>query len=154
MKRWLKWAAAIVAVVLSGLIVLYFLISSDYVKRLAEAKVRALIGRKVRLERLSIGLFGIEVNGLTVASRSKESEKQSPLLRVEMVRAQINPMDLFYKRVSILRLHLRGALLQASRDDRGRFSFDDIIQRLRSLAPEKEVIQAKIGVDDGLWALF
>ena len=118
MKRWLKWAAAITVVVLSGLIIIYVLFSSDYVKGLAEEKTRALVGREVHLERLSISLFGIEAHGLTVAARSEQSDKQSPFLRIKKVRAQINPLALFYNRVSILRLHLHGALLQASRDDR------------------------------------
>jgi len=131
MYRWLKWAAltlaALVLLAAGGALAVRFFLSSDQMKRLAETQGRILLGRKVTVETLSIGLFSIEAGGLTVAGGPAEPV---PLLKVAQVQVLLNPAALLYRRVSLLKVTLDGVAASAYRDSAGRFSFQDILDRL------------------------
>jgi len=134
MIRWLKWTAGVLAVLVlllaAGAVAVRLFFSSDQVRRLAEAQAHEYLGRKVRLERLSIGLFSTEAAGLTIEGGPEGGGQGPPLLQAAEIRVLLNPTALLYKRVSLLSVTLSGVSVHASRDARGRFSFQDILDRL------------------------
>ncbi|MEK6709506.1 MAG: hypothetical protein AABZ64_02895, partial [Nitrospinota bacterium] len=121
MRRWLKWTAWTLAVLLllaaGGALAVRLFLSSDQMRQLAEVQGQALLGRKVTLERLSIGLFGVEAGGLAVAGASPG---EAPLLQAAEIQVFLNPAALLYKRVSLLHLSLHGVSVSAARDAGGR----------------------------------
>ncbi|OGL67497.1 MAG: hypothetical protein A3J27_05995 [Candidatus Tectomicrobia bacterium RIFCSPLOWO2_12_FULL_69_37] len=138
MLRWLRWTAYGLAVLLllaaGGALAVRLFLSSDQMKGLAERQGEALLGRRVSLESLSIGLFSAEAAGLAVAGAPGEA---APLLKVAEIQVLLNPAALLYKRVSLLRVSLNGVAAAASRDASGRLSFQDILDKLAAPAPGK-----------------
>ncbi len=135
MSRFLKWTIGVIAVlaVLVGgaaLAVRLFL-SSEQMKNLALAQGREFLGRKLQIKELSIGLFKVKASGLVVEEKSgAPGGGGPPLLRVNEIDILINPMALLYKKLSVLGVTLTGVQVSASRDEKGRFSFQDIIDRI------------------------
>ena len=134
-KRFLKWAAGVILVLvlllaLAAAGVRYYL-SSEQLIEIVQAKGEEALGRKVRLRSLSVGLFSLEAGGLSVGGAKEEGGgKKTPLLEVEEIDALFDPTALLYNRLNLLQVELRGVWVRASRDAGGRFSFQDIIDRL------------------------
>ncbi|MBI3024693.1 MAG: hypothetical protein HYY66_03260, partial [Candidatus Tectomicrobia bacterium] len=137
MLRWLRWTAYGLAVLLllaaGGALAVRLFLSSEQMRRLAESQGEALLGRKVSLQNLSIGLFSVEAGGLTVAGGP---DGGPPLLRVAEVQVLLNPAALLYRRVSLLKVSLNGVAAAASRDAAGRLSFQDVLDRLAPPRPK------------------
>ena len=132
MKRLLKWSAALLVIlallVVGAVVAVRIFLSSDQVKLLAASYGDEALGRKVRIERLEIGLFSVEAGGIVIEGKeSVEDSSPPPLLRIEQVQLQLNPVALLYKRLSITQVKIRGVSINAKRDAKGRFSFQDIL---------------------------
>jgi hypothetical protein len=136
MARILKWALGtilVLAVLVGGAaIAVRVFVSSDQMKQLAEGYGSSFLGRKIKVAELSIGLFSMEASGLVIEGRAAaRASGKAPLLKVERIEALLNPTALLYKKISILSLEISGININASRDSRGRLSFQDVIDRLK-----------------------
>ncbi len=134
-KRFLKWAGGVILVLvlllaLAAAGIRYFL-SSEQLIEIVQARGEETLGRKVRLRSLSVGLFSLEAEGLSVGGGKEEGGgKKTPLIEVEEIDILFDPTALAYNRLNLLQVELRGVWVRASRDAGGRFSFQDIIDRL------------------------
>ena len=139
MSRFLKWAIGILAVLVvlvagAALAVRLFL-SSEPMKNWVLAQGQEYLGRRVQLKDLSIGLFVVKASGLVIEGKSRApGGEKLPLLRVNEIDVLLNPTALLYKKVSILSVTLTGVRVNASRDEKGRFSFQDILDRAGKVA--------------------
>lgn len=134
MYRFLKWSVGIFAVlvvlVAGAVVAVRVFVSSEQMKILAVGYGSDYLGRKIKLEDLSIGLFVVEASGLEIGGKPGAGGGKESLLKIGKIKALLNPAAILYKKVSILSLDLSGVTLHASRDGSGKFSFDDIIERM------------------------
>lgn len=139
MFRFLKWAAwilgAFVVLLAAAGIAAQVFLSSDAVVRIVEREGRKLLGRKVSIDRLELGLFKIAASGVAVEGAGGKGEEAEaggrPFIRLAEVDVLWNPSALLYRRVSVLQLTVRGASFRVRRDARGEFDFRDVVERLR-----------------------
>ena len=131
--KWLVWIAGVcfVLIVVAIFVVQVFL-SSDEIIRIAEREGRKILGRKVSIERLELGLFKIEASGIVIDGQAEKGGEKSdkPFVRFDDVEILLNPSTLIYKRISILQLTIKSATARVHRDGQGRFNFQDIIDNL------------------------
>jgi hypothetical protein len=134
MNRYLKWTAIafliLIVLVAGGAAAVRVFVSSDRMKNLAASYGSEFLGRKLKLESISVGLFVTEVSGLTVEGK----DGKEPLLRIRKIKALLNPAAILYKKISILSLDIEGIKIRASRDAAGRLSFQDLLDRLNPSA--------------------
>ena len=131
--KWIVWIAGICFVlIIVTIVAVQIFLSSDEVIRIAEREGRKLLGRKVSIERLELGLFKIEASGIVIDGKTgKEGAKSSkPFVRFDNVEILLNPSTLIYKRISIIQFTIKGAFAHVDRDANGRFNFQDIIDNL------------------------
>ena len=130
--KWLVWIAGIcfVLIVVAVFAVQIFL-SSDEMIRIVEREGRKILGRKVSIERLELGLFKVEASGIVIDEQTgNDGAKSKPFFRFDDVEILLNPSTLIYKRISILQLTIKSASARVHRDGQGRFNFQDIIDNL------------------------
>jgi len=134
MSRFFKWSVGIllvlVVLVASAVVAVRFFVSSEQMKILVVDYSSNYLGRKIKLESLSIGLFVVEASGLEIEGKRGVGGGKESLLKIQKVRAWLNPAAILYKKISILGLDLSGVTVHVSRDMSGKFSFDDIIERM------------------------
>ncbi len=131
--KWLVWVAGICFVfIVIAIVAAQIFLSSDEIIRIAEREGRKILGRRVSIERLELGLFKIEASGIVIGGRTEKVEAQSntPFVRFDDVEILLNPSTLIYKRISILQLTINSASARVHRDTYGRFNFQDIIDNL------------------------
>ena len=131
--KWLVWIAGICFVfVIIAIVAVQIFLSSDEVIRIAEREGRNILGRKVSIERLELGLFKIEASGIVIEGQTEKEEGKSkkPFIRFDEVEILLNPSTLIYKRISILQLTINNTSARVRRDANGRFNFQDIIDNL------------------------
>ena len=131
--KWLVWIAGICFVLIIVVIVaVQIFLSSDEIIRIAEREGRKILGRKVSIERLELGLFKIEASGIVIDGQAEKSGVKSnkPFVRFDDVEILLNPSTLIYKRISILQLNVKSVSARVHRDADGRFDFQDIIDKL------------------------
>ncbi|MDE0331987.1 MAG: DUF748 domain-containing protein [Nitrospinae bacterium] len=135
--KWLIWIASIcfVFIIVAAVAVQIFL-SSDEIKRFAEREGQNILGRRVSIERLEVGLFKIEASGIVVGGQKEKSgaKNKNPFVRFDDVEILLNPSTLIYKRISILQLTIKSAFARVYRDAKGRFDYQDIIDNLNRRA--------------------
>ena len=135
MYRFLKWLVWIAGICFVLIVVAFFAVqiflSSDEIIRIAEREGRKILGRKVSIERLELGLFKIEASGIVIGGQTgNDRAKSKPFIRFDDVEILLNPSTLIYKRISILQLTIKSASARVHRDADGRFNFQDIIDKL------------------------
>lgn len=135
MYRFLKWLVWIAGICFVLIVVAFFAVqiflSSDEIIRIAEREGRKILGRKVSIERLELGLFKIEASGIVIDGQTgNDRVKSKPFIRFDDVEILLNPSTLIYKRISILQLTIKSASARVHRDGQGRFNFQDIIDNL------------------------
>ncbi len=135
MYRFLKWLVWIAGICFVLIVVAFFAVqiflSSDEIIRIAEREGRKILGRKVSIERLELGLFKIEASGIVIDGQTgNDRAKSKPFIRFDDVEILLNPSTLIYKRISILQLTIKSASARVHRDGQGRFNFQDIIDKL------------------------
>ena len=131
--KWLVWIAGVCFVlIVVALFVVQIFLSSDEIIRIAEREGRKILGRKVSIERLELGLFKIEASGIVIDGQTEKGGAKSdkPFVRFDDVEILLNPSTLIYKRISILQLTIKSATARVHRDGQGRFNFQDIIDNL------------------------
>ena len=131
--KWLVWIAGIFFVfIVVAIIAVQIFLSSDEIIRIAEREGRTILGRKVSIERLELGLFKIEASGVVIDEKTGKGEAKDniPFARFDNVEILLNPSALIYKRLSILQLTVNNAFVRVRRDANGRFTFQDIIDNL------------------------
>ena len=131
--KWLVWVAGICFVfIVVAIFAVQIFLSSDEIIRIAESEGRKILGRRVSIERLQLGLFKIEASGIVIEGQTEKDETQSntPFARFDDVEILLNPSTLIYKRISILQLTIKSASARLHRDAHGRFNFQDIIDHL------------------------
>ena len=131
--KWLVWIAGICFVLIIVVIVaVQIFLSSDEIIRIAEREGRKILGRKVSIERLELGLFKIEASGIVIDGQAEKGgvKSNTPFVRFDDVEILLNPSTLIYKRISILQLNVKSASARVHRDADGRFDFQDIIDKL------------------------
>lgn len=128
--KWLIWIAGIFFVfIVIAVIAIQIFLSSDEIKKIAEREGQNILGRKVSIERLNLGLFKIEAGGIVIEGEENR-EKSKSFVRLDDVEIVLNPSALIYKQISILQLIVKGASGHLYRDAKGRFNFQDIIDNL------------------------
>jgi len=129
MNRYFKWTSIafliIIVLVVGGSVAVRVFFSPEQVKNLATSYGSEFLGRKIKLEHVSLGLFVSEVSGLIVEGK----DEKEPLLKIRKIKALLNPVALLYKKISVLSLELEGIKIHASRNAGGRLSFQDILDR-------------------------
>lgn len=146
MFRFLKWSAwilgAFVVLLVAAVLAVQVFLSSDEVVRIVEREGRKLLGRKVSIERLELGLFKITASGVAVEGAGGKGEEAEaggrPFIRLAEVDVLWNPSALLYRRVSVVQLTVRGGSFRVRRDARGKFDFRDVIEHLRRPAKNAE----------------
>ena len=130
--KWLVWIAGICFVlIVVAVFVIQIFLSSDEIIRLAEREGQKILGRKVSIERLELGLFKVEASGIVIDGQTGDDRaKSKPFIRFDDVEILLNPSTLIYKRISILQLTIKSASARVHRDGQGRFNFQDIIENL------------------------
>ena len=130
--KWLVWIAGICFVlIVVAIFAVQIFLSSDEIIRIAEREGRKILGRKVSIERLELGLFKVEASGIVIDGQTVNDEaKSKPFVRFDDVEILLNPSTLIYKRISILQLTIKSASARVHRDGQGRFNFQDIIDNL------------------------
>ncbi len=131
--KWAVWCAGLFFVfVIVVIIAVQIFLSSDEIIRIAEREGQKILGRKVSIERLNLGLFKIEASGIVIDGQTKKSgvKGNAPLVRFDDVEILLNPSTLIYKRISILQFTINSATARVHRDAHGRFNFQDIIDNL------------------------
>ena len=131
--RWLVWIAGIFFVfIIVAIVAVQIFLSPDEIIRIAEREGQKILGRKVSIKRLELGLFKIEASGIVIDGQTEKGEAQSntPFVRFDDVEILLNPSTLIYKRISILQLTIKGVSAHAHRDANGRFNFQDIVDNL------------------------
>ena len=131
--KWLVWIAGICFVLIIVVIVaVQIFLSSDEIIRIAEREGRKILGRKVSIERLELGLFKIEASGIVIDGQAEKGgvKSNTPFVRFDDVEILLNPSTLIYKRISILQINVKSASARVHRDVDGRFDFQDIIDKL------------------------
>ena len=131
--KWLVWIAGIgFVLIIVAIIAVQIFLSSDEVIRIAEREGRKILGRKVSIDRLELGLFKIEASGIVIDGKTAKGGTKSnqPFVRFDEVEILLNPSTLIYKRISILQLTIKSASARVHRDANGRFNFQDIIDGL------------------------
>ena len=130
--KWLVWIAGICFVlIVVALFAVQIFLSSDEIIRIAEREGRKILGRKVSIERLELGLFKVEASGIVIDGQTgNDRVKGKPFIRFDDVEILLNPSTLIYKRISILQLTIKSASARVHRDRQGRFNFQDIIDNL------------------------
>ena len=131
--KWLLWLAGICFVfIVVAIVAIQIFLSSDELIRIAEREGQKILGRKVSIERLELGLFKIEASGIVIDGQTKKggAKGNAPFVRFDDVEILLNPSTLIYKRISILQLTVKGASGYLHRDANGRFNFQDIIDNL------------------------
>ncbi len=150
MYRFLKWTVWIAGIcfvlIIVAIIAVQIFLSSDEIIRIAEREGRKILGRKVSIERLELGLFKIEANGVVIDGQTGKGEKErrnAPFVRFDDVEILLNPSTLIYKHISILQLTIKGASAHVYRDADGRFNFQDIIDNLNRGTSDTASARAK-----------
>ena len=131
--KWLVWIAGISFVLtIVAIVAVQIFLSSDEVIRIAEREGRKILGRKVSIDRLELGLFKIEASGIVIDEQTEKggAKSKTPFVRLDNVEILLNPSTLLYKRISILQLTINSASAHVHRDTDGRFNFQDIIDSL------------------------
>lgn len=131
--KWLVWIAGVCFVlIIVAIFVVQIFLSSDEIIRIAEREGQKILGRKVSIERLELGLFKIEASGIVIDGQAEKGGVKSdkPFVRFDDVEILLNPSTLIYKRISILQLTIKSATARVYRDGQGRFNFQDIIDNL------------------------
>ena len=131
--KWLIWIAGIFFIfIIVAIVAVQIFLSSDEIIRIAEREGQKILGRKVSIKRLELGLFKIEASGIVIDGQTEKGEAQSntPFVRFDEVEILLNPSTLIYKRISILQLTINSASARVHRDADGRFNFQDIIDNL------------------------
>ncbi len=143
--RWVVWIAGIFFFfIIVGIIAVQIFLSSDEVIKIAEREGQELLGRKVSIERLDVGLFKIKASGVVIdEKREKVGAKGKPFARFSDVEVLLNPSTLIYKHISILQLTIKGVFAHVSRDANGRFNFQDIIDNLNRRKKKTNPARAK-----------
>ncbi len=131
--KWLVWIAGISFVLtIVAIVAVQIFLSSDEIIRIAEREGQKILGRKVSIDRLELGLFKIEASGIVIDGQTEEggAKSKTPFVRFDNVEILLNPSALIYKRISILQFTVKGASGHLYRDANGRFNFQDIIDNL------------------------
>ncbi len=147
MYRFLKWIAWITSIsfvfIIVGIIAVKVFISSDEVIRIAEREGRKILGRRVSIARLDLGLFKIKASDVIIeAKREKVGTKSQPFVRFRDVEVALNPSTLIYRHLSIVQLTIRGVSARIKRDVNGKFNFQDIIKSLNRPGKKTNLAQA------------
>ncbi len=120
----------LIAVVLIGL-TLYVksYLQSDKLKALIIPKVEQATGRKVAIDAINVSIFsGISVQGLHL--KEKDGAKDFVAAREFVLKYDL--MSLLSKKLVINSIQLVDPALSVTRDDNGRFNFDDIIEHMKA----------------------
>ncbi len=123
-----KAALAVVALgvlAVGGAFLAVRLIDWEKVRKLAEEKGTAALGRQVKIEALQVSLLsGVEVHGLRIGPARGTS--QPPLVEADKVLARYRLLPLLWLSVQIDRIELVEPRLAVGKDRRGRWSFADL----------------------------
>lgn len=122
--------AGLIVVVLIGL-TLYVksYLQSDKLKALIIPKVEQATGRKVAIDAINVSIFsGISVQGIHL--KEKDGAKDFVAAREFVLKYDLLP--LLSKRLVINSIQLVDPSLYVTRDDSGRFNFDDIIEHMKA----------------------
>ena len=145
--KWVVWFASISFVLITVLVVaVQIFLSSDEVIRIAEREGRKILGRKVSIDRLELGLFKIEASGIVIDDGITEkggAKSKTPFVRFDDVEIRLNPSTLIYKRISVLQLTIHGASAHVRRGADGRFNFQDIIDNLSRKTSKEASVRAE-----------
>ncbi len=131
--KWLTWIAGVCFVlVVVTIVAVQIFLSSDEAIRIAERGGRKILGRKISIKQLELGLFKIKAAGIVIEGQTEKEEARGnkPFMQLDEVELLLNPSTLLYKRISILQLTIRNASVLVRRNSEGRFNFQDIIDNL------------------------
>ena len=120
----------LIAVVIIGL-TLYVksYLQSDKLKALIIPRVEQATGRKVNIDAINVSIFsGISVLGIHL----KETDGAKDFVAAKEFVLKYDLMPLLSKKLVINSIQLVDPSVSVTRDDRGRFNFDDIIELMKA----------------------
>lgn len=128
-KKWIRWVAAGVAVILFGLaggeVALRWASSSDWAREWARQKAAEMLHREVRLQKMSASFSGIKLDGLEIAEPGGFDE--GTFVSAQRVRVRVNLLALLCKRLSVRAFIITQAKVNLVRREDGTFNFDGIV---------------------------
>lgn len=136
-RRWLIVTAIAAGLVVSAAVALPFLVDVNRYRPLIAAKVQEATGRTLTLGRISFAL--LPAPGLSVAGPIRISDSAAypgrSALTAESLRVRLSLPGLLHGRASVTSINLNRPTLTLIRDARGRWNFDDLVQRASAATP-------------------
>jgi AsmA protein len=136
-RRWLIVTAIAAGLVVSAAVALPFLVDVNRYRPLIAAKVQEATGRTLTLGRISFAL--LPAPGLSVAGPIRISDSAAypgrSALTAESLRVRLSLPGLLRGRASVTSINLNRPTLTLIRDARGRWNFDDLVQRASAATP-------------------
>ncbi|HIE32640.1 MAG TPA: AsmA family protein [Thermodesulfobacteriaceae bacterium] len=95
----------------------------EKIRNLTISKAETLLGRKVELQKIEVGLFkGILLKGLTI----KESDGQTDFVRLKGLRVKFRLLPLLRKKVVITKAEIDSPYLRMVKDRKGVFNWETL----------------------------
>ena len=130
-RRWLIAVAIAAGLVVSAAVALFFLVDVNSYRPLIAAKVREATGRTITLGKVSFALLptpGLSVGGPIRVSDSAAHPGRNALT-ADSLRVRIGLLGLLRGRANVTSIHLSRPTVTLIRDARGRWNFDDLVER-------------------------
>src|SRR6185312_3730423 len=126
--RRLRSGAVLLAVVVAVYALIGFLVVPIWLKPRLEANVNELLGRSATLDRLEFNPFTLRARllGFAVADR----DPQRTFLRIESLGLDVSPASIRYLAPVLDAVHVVRPRIALARVADGRYSIDDVIERL------------------------
>ncbi len=107
-----------------------YLLNVDALKTWGEEQATAYLGREVIIEDAGFSWSGpkVKLSGFSIAEA--EGMGDDPFARFESFDLKLRLMDLFRLRLSVEHVILSGPKIRVMRNQKGRFNFDDILDRI------------------------
>ena len=147
--RGLRNGAVLLAVVAAVYALIGFLVLPVVLKPRLEANGSELLGRRATLTRLEFNPFTLRARLLGFAIA--DQDPQRPFVRIESLDLDISPASIRYLAPVVDAVHLVRPHVAIARIDDGRYSIDDVVERLaaRPAGPTPPFSISNFEVDDG-----
>ncbi len=116
--------------IIAAIIAAPYLLNVDALKTWGEGQATAYLGRTVTIEDTSFSWAGpkVKLSGLSIAEA--EGMGDEPFATFDSFDLKLRLVDLFRLRLSVEHVVLSGPKIRVFRDKKGRFNFDDILDRI------------------------
>ena len=129
-KYFLIGGGILLFLIISAIIAAPYLLNVDALKTWGEEQATSYLGRKVTIEDTGFSWSGpkVKLSGFSIAEA--EGMGDDPFARFESFDLKLRLMDLFRLRLSVEHVILSGPRIRVIKNKKGRFNFDDILDRI------------------------